>query len=423
MNKIILKIIKITIALLVILYCIKLGLKGGDFEIYMGAAELLKNGESCYNVWIHLGGDNYCGYSYSPIFAIFLIPFTYLPQYTTQVIWLLVNLVFLYRIFIIINWFLPISKLSVKAYKYWVLLALLLSVRFILHNFEMVQMTIFLLFICLEAIYQLEHKKHGFSGLLIATGIVIKIIPIVLIPYLIYRKQFKTVLIALVFVFLFLTMPALIYGWEFNSNLLMDWFNIINFNNPEFVLNQNKNGEGVHSLSGLFAGYFGNVNDTNYPRNIMHLSKDSIALILNGTRLFFILFTFYFLRLPFFKKAESKLFTFWELSYIFCIIPLIFPNQQKYAFFFIVPAVFYLLFYLIIIYKNNIYAKNTFRILIGILILHFILSTLTTDGLIGKQLSNLTQYYKTITFGTFLLIVLLAICHPKKIKFIESIEG
>tara|TARA_B100000508_G_C11454898_1_gene276192 strand:+ start:214 stop:579 length:366 start_codon:yes stop_codon:yes gene_type:complete len=86
------------IALIVMLYCVVQGIKGGDFKKYMGAAELLKEGKSCYNEWIFLGGENYGRYLYSPFFAILLLPFTYFPAGAAAVLWLLLNLFFLFRI-------------------------------------------------------------------------------------------------------------------------------------------------------------------------------------------------------------------------------------------------------------------------------------------------------------------------------------
>ena len=64
---------KITLGALALAYIVIQSLTGGDFKIYLGAAELIKNGESCYNTWIDLGGEKYGKYSYGVFFAVLLI--------------------------------------------------------------------------------------------------------------------------------------------------------------------------------------------------------------------------------------------------------------------------------------------------------------------------------------------------------------
>lgn len=407
--------VRVLAAILVIAYCFIQAYAGGDFQIYMGAAELLREGKNCYNVWIYLGVDDYCGYSYSPLFAIFLIPFTFFPYPTAQVLWLFANLFFLYRLFKIIRWYLPLSSLTTKQYRLWVILSVILTSRFVLNNFEMVQMTIFLLYCCLEATYQLKNNKYILSGILISVGIIVKIMPIIMIPYFLYRKQIKPVIIAVVCLIVFLFLPVIIYGWEFNKLLLTDWWNIINFNNPELVYD---NGEGIHSLSGFITTYFTDAGkrDILYRSTIIVLQKDIFPIVLNGGRLFFICMTLYFLKFPPFIKSRTKLHTLWELSYIFCITPLIFPHQQKYAFFFIAPAILYVIYFLIFSYNRIVFSRNTNTLMWLLIVLYFILAILTTDGIIGRHLSYISQHYKTITVGTFLMIIVLSACHPKRLN-------
>ena len=53
---------------------------------------------------------------------------------------------------------------------------------------------------------------------------------------------------------------------------------------------------------------------------------------------------------------------------------------------------------------------NTISILI---FLSFVLMTLSTDGLIGRNLNDITQHFKTITWGALLLVVALILAKPK----------
>jgi hypothetical protein len=275
----------------------------------------------------------------------------------------------------------------------------------------MVQLSIFLLFCCLEAVHQAQKGKTWLSALLLALGIVIKLLPLVVLPYLLYRKLWKPLPMMLLFIGLFLLFPAFLFGWEMNLDLLRDWWSIINPGNAEFVAEQNKFGEGVHSLSALLAAYFSDTPSfmgIDSPRVITVLSHEALSSLLSALRFFFIACALYFLRTRPFKPAISKVHQLWELSYILAVVPLIFPHQQKYAFFFLVPAIIYVVYHFLLSTRTKLTA--------GLLILFFVLSVLTTDGLIGKQLNDLSEHYKTITFGAFELLLALARTDPSKLK-------
>jgi hypothetical protein len=80
---------------------------------------------------------------------------------------------------------------------------------------------------------------------------------------------------------------------------------------------------------------------------------------------------------------------------------------MKYAFALLLPAFSYLFFYIMTMEKGLKY-----RFLISLMALVFVLTTISTDGIVGKQFYQYAQYYKLITWGTFVLIFTLAICPP-----------
>lgn len=412
-------IFKILLASLVLVYIINQSRSGGDFRVYLGAAELLSESKSCYNVWIPTKGNDACGYSYSPFFATLLIPLTYINEPLPQIFWLILNLFFLYEIWRIIKKYISSFSLSNKQKWLFGFLVILFNIRFVLHNYEMSQMTIFLLFICLKVFDLANEKKNWLSGFLLGLGIIIKILPVVLIPYFLYRNKFKPALISIGFFIVFLFLPALFFGWDFNIKLLTEWWNTINPTRDVFVMQQNLNAEGIHSLSSLMPAFFSSISsmtEVPFNRMLVELNPQKISAILNLTRLALVGFTLFFLRSKPFQDIESRIKSLWELSYILAIIPLIFPHQQKYAFFFFMPATAYILYYLILNWNERFISNVKSRALIFLMTIFFFLTTATTDGLIGDYYNDLSEYYKTITFGVFILIFALSISNPKALK-------
>ncbi|MCX6251198.1 MAG: glycosyltransferase family 87 protein [Bacteroidetes bacterium] len=391
-------------------------LGNGDFKVFLEAAKLVGAGKTPYHQWIFISEGNYAYYYYSPLWAVILIPFSHLPNFFSNLTWLLANTWFLYRIWILLTKFIDLQNLSKKQITWLLFLCILLNARFILYNFGMIQMTIFLLWGAMESLRLIRIKKFLFGGMLLALVINIKVLPILLIPYLIYRKELKGTLSTLFFSLLFLFLPCLVLGWSTNLHLLSDWWRVINPDNAEHLLEPEI---GPHSLTALIpALLMKTVGTLPFSRNIFNLDLFTTTCILNAVRIGLFLFTFYFLRWSPFRHAKSGFHEIYELSYIFLLIPLIFPHQQKYAFFLASPALFYISWFIITNYRPATRAttKTRYFIIILLLFLSFVLMTLSSDGIIGRYLNQITQHYKTITYGALLLIVVLILCSPMHIE-------
>lgn len=394
----------------------------GDFKVFLEAAKLIKAGENPYNKWIHVGGESYCLYFYSPFWAILLIPFAGFPNFIPNIIWLLANVFFLYRILILLKNYINSSNLSSKQTRLILVLTLLMSIRFILYNFGMIQMTLFLLWSILESVRLVNDDKFILGGLILALAINIKILPVVLLPYLIYRKYLKAALSVFLFSICLILLPAIFVGWSKNTFLLSEWWSVINPRNTEHLIESEL---GPHSLTALIPTLLSETNgNIDIHRNIASFSHESAILITNLIRGFLALFTLYFLRWPPFKECKSKIFQIYELAYIILLIPLIFPHQQKYAFALIIPVSFYMSYFIVTKKQSQKSTMNRTRwysilILMG---LSFSLMTLSSDGIIGRHLNQITQHFKTITWGTLLLIIALLLASPKMAYNSERIE-
>jgi hypothetical protein len=413
---------------LVLAYIVRVLLIGaGDFAVYYGASNALMDSKMIYHLPYPVG-DSTCEYSYSPFFALILIPLSVLPLWLADLLWLFLNLLALFRIFDLIVVFLGIKKdLTRKEYKWWVFLTLLFSVRFILYNFDLSQVTLILLCGSLESLRLAIKRQWAMSGLVLAVVISIKLMPLVMLPYLFYRRFWQAGLATVGFILILNLTPSVLYTWSSYQNLIKEWLIVLNPMSDDFTINQNVVAESIHSLSGFIPAFFTDeVTRYDLRRHFMNLPTQTMILIMNIARLFFILLTFIFLKTKPFQQINDKKRLFWEFSYLMIAIALIFPHQQKYAFILILPAAAYLLYFILMMKKSTVHLEKPllYKGLIGLLIIVWLLTTASTDGIIGRTLYEYGQYFKLITWGTMLLIIPLFLAKPdttfgKFLKFPE----
>ena len=79
------------LCILVLIFLIINACGNGDFKIFLEASKLIAAGKNPYHLWIFLSEGNYAYYFNSPLWAIILIPFNYLPPFVTNFVWLSAN--------------------------------------------------------------------------------------------------------------------------------------------------------------------------------------------------------------------------------------------------------------------------------------------------------------------------------------------
>lgn len=369
----------------------------GDFYIFTQAAGVLAKHE---NIYEHKFLEFY-NYFYSVLFAILLKPFYYLPFFWVKFCWLFINLFLFFRLFVLLSKAEILNTLSVNQKNYFLLLVFIFSFRFLHENIHTSQITILILWCCVYGLYTIHHSKPITGSAILALGINIKLLPIVFLPYLLYRGQFKGFFLTLTFYLFSLAIPSLIIGHEYNVYLLKSWFALINPSNEIHVLDVSE--RSFHSLSTLLSTLLvKNVPDTyalNIPRNIADVSLPTLSLILNGVRLALIAFTLYFLKWPPFKAAVSQWKQLIEVSYLLLLIPLLFPHQQHYAFLFIVPAFTVSLFFVFSNYSRlTKFALYSFTFLLAII---YLASNLKL--LLGEY-NYYYEHFKLLSYAALLLV-------------------
>jgi len=277
-------------------------------------------------------------------------------------------------------------------------------------NFHFVQFTVFLLFLMLGSLRSSQERKPVKAGILLAIGIMVKLLPLVLIPYFIYRKDFKTVSYTFLFVASFLLIPALFIGWEQNISLLESWFFFMDPSRVEFSLEMgSRTMHGIGTLiTSLLIADTGATNSLPI-RNILDLHPQIVHAVVLIGKLILIAGTFFFLRGKPFTKEARKPNIMWASSYILIVAALIFPLMQHYSFLLMFPAIFYLLAGQFDLRKKQKVEESTiWRIL---LIVAFML--INAELFLG-QFREIYWHYKTLTYGAILIISLLYFVSPTK---------
>lgn len=393
------------VAVLILVYLIIESWNCGDFLIFLSASKDLFHGE---NIYLKTYFDGY-HYFYSIAFAILLYPFTFINPVVATFIWLALNVFLLYRLYKIIDNLLPITLTKKQRIIFWILTGVF-SLRLVAENIHVGQVTIFILYLCVEGLSMIARDKKFYGALLIAAGINIKLLPIVLIPYLIFRKEFLAACWIVGLYVALLYLPVLLIGVEHNHLLLGTWAELINPLNKNHVLDVDE--RSFHGLSTLLSTLLvANIPDTfalTIKRNIANVNLEHLNTILMITRLILAGMTLYFLRTRPFKPSINKRYYIREICYQLLIIPLIFPHQQHYAFLFIIPAYSYCI--LCLIQYREDFSPSKRKLLMTLMIIIYLTVNLKT---ILGQFNAYYEHFKILTYGAILLIIVLAMLKPK----------
>jgi len=389
----------IILSLLACVYCFFEAQGKGDFYIFISAADDLKRGE---NIFENKYVDGY-HYYYSVLFALLLKPLTTLSFFWIKFAWLLLNVFLFFQMLGLLLKSELVQNLEER--KRWVFLSVIFvfSLRFFLDNIHTSQITIVILASCVYGVYYIAKEKPIKGALILALGINIKLLPIVFLPYLIYRGYFKAFFITITFYLVFLILPSVFIGIEYNFLLLKTWLNLINPINQNHVLDVDE--RSFHGLSTLLSTLLVKDVPDMYAlplkRNIADISLSALSVILQGARLILVSFTLFFLGFKFFTKTKGNWKQCLEVSYILLIIPLIFPHQQHYAFLFAIPAVGCISYYLL---SAEIPAARKKIIVLSLVVIYL---TFNLKLLLG-EFNRYYEHYKILTYGALLLIPLLA---------------
>lgn len=368
-----------------------------DWMMYIRASRIYLSGGNIYHAWIRqLLYSNM--YLYSPFFTCLLIPVSWLPIILSLMLWHVVKIILLYRVFTITSKFSGYQSLSEKQKAVALATTFLFSIRFLLYDFNLGQTTVFLLWGMVEGWYQLSKQKIFLGSFLIALGFFVKMLSIIFIPYLIYKKKFKAVLYLFLWIIIMVLIPFVTGRWDYNFRLLTEWIEILY---PMASVNGDYNSSSttLHDLFHAVPSWYQTFN--------VLIDRFFEIPDLNNQQLRIIIYVLIFLAVVGFlfisisgrdKKVSREKIEFAEIIYLIGCIPVIFPYQQKYSYVLQIP--------LMIFWCCRLVAGKLTRTDLLLIAFAFILMVVSTDGIIGRSLNMITQELKFITIGGMILLTL-----------------
>ena len=119
--------------------------------------------------------------------------------------------------------FVPLGVLP-PSNQFWLYgLGVVCVLRFIFLNWDSGQVVILMAVLVLGALASLSKGKNAWAGAFLAAATLIKYTPVIFLPYLIVRKQYKAVLWTLVFGAVWLLLPVLVVGFQKEMAYLASW--------------------------------------------------------------------------------------------------------------------------------------------------------------------------------------------------------
>ncbi len=216
-----------------------------DLTVYLRAAEAIHNHENIY----HAENLRHWHYVYLPLLAILMTPVTSLPLWLNAALWYLISMAALIGTFLGLQSLFPgtgfisnrktsgqskftnISESTSNGHKsFWIVLcALILALPPLLNTFTRGQLGAVSLYLTL-LVFILDYRGKKFSaGLILGFAIILKMSPLLILPfYFILHRNWRVLLGCLLGALFFgILFPSLVLTPQLNWQYLLEYFKIL----------------------------------------------------------------------------------------------------------------------------------------------------------------------------------------------------
>lgn len=352
----------ILFAIFVILFIQMLSRAGNnDFTSYILSSKALLEKTNPYDT------ESVFPYVYPLTLAFLLIPFAYMPVIFLQVAWFMLNVFFLYKIFV---W--TFDQLSIKTDngKYiFILFFVIISLNIFQNNLLNGQINVTVLFLCL--LFFVNYKKCNAvsASIFLSVAISIKLVPVFLLLFLFMRKKYKMIMVVMILTVIFILLPFVITGEKIITYYEFYFQNFLS-SNLSSVYND-------EYQSGMFFSFIGLIK---YINPIL-----ATGLLPTALCTFLVIAIYFFLEKFYIKKNNSLIYFLYLPGFL-----LISPVSETHHLIYLSPVIFLLLSD----YWRNYSQKNYFDYFLIFIVLIF--------NFLGKKFNYL--YFPLIIISCVLFL-------------------
>jgi hypothetical protein len=283
-----------------------------DFGVYRVAAERSLHAEPLYRP-----EDGHYQFKYLPAFAFAMTPFAVLEQETAKMLWFALSIGFLAAF---LRWSvvaLPERRWSERTLLW---LAVVLMAKFFGHELTLGQTNLLLGALLVAALLTIQIDRPIFAGVLIGLAIFVKPYAIIFVPWLAITQGIPAALASLAVLVVGLVLPATVYGWHGNLDLLAGWFRTVTDSTaPNLLGNDNI------SLAAMWAKWIG---PGTAATTLAALSSVGLLVLVVAVWR---------------KRGDLAMPSYLEFALLMLLVPLLSPQGWDYVLLLSAPAVICLL--------------------------------------------------------------------------------
>ena len=279
-----------------------------DFEVYRTAAARALAAEPLYRP-----EDGHFQYKYLPVFALAMAPFALASPALATGSWFVLSVGLLCLFMRLSARWLPDRRLTE-----WTLLWLvaIFTAKFWVKELMLGQSNILLGILLIGALAAAQRDRWQLAAVLVGLGTFVKPYAILLLPWLAIVGGLQAVLVASTVLVIGLAVPAVVYGWQGNVALLVDWYRTVTATTaPNLLFPENI------SLVSMWAKWLGPA--PVWPLAVM---TGAGALVLFGTTLVM-------------RRRVSEP-NYLEFGVLMILVPLFSPQGWDYVLLIAAPALF-----------------------------------------------------------------------------------
>ncbi|NOU48154.1 MAG: DUF2029 domain-containing protein [Bacteroidales bacterium] len=206
-----------------------------DFKVYYLASNAFLYGDQVYNIPHGLSTDFF---KYSPFSLFLFIPVSLLPFAWAKILHFILLCGFISFTIIYITGFVRshfYPGLSLKVQKKAQFLLMLICILQFYFELHLGNVNIILLLIVLTALTSILNNNQGISGILLAIAVLLKPHFLLLLPLLLLRKKYHTILYFSISIISGLLFPTLFIGLSKNIFLHQEWFTTMMNHNETMI--------------------------------------------------------------------------------------------------------------------------------------------------------------------------------------------